>query len=240
MTDKREKGMDLLARGDFSAALTIFNDLFNSGERDWILMHMIGTCFRYTNRYEEATRFFEESLKTLPENEPAENKYNVYLSLGIIYQLCEDYEGSVLALKRGIEIYPHWLLFNSLGLTYFHMGEELKCLNSYLKARDSILDYAYSLGGLTEDDYTKQLDKKYGGKGLILNYDKSFLFLKSTTCFSTICNNIGSSYIRLGSLENAEKALNEAIENIPEGFDYPLPQEGLDLIKELKEKQRHE
>lgn len=237
MTDKREKGMELLAGRDFSAALAIFTDLFKSGENDWLLTHMIGTCLRYTERYEDAKRFFELSLQALPENQSAENKYSVYLSLGIAYQLCEEYEKSVRTLETGIAIYPHWLLFNSLGMTYSYMGEELKSLEleSYLKARESILSFAASLDEPIRNDFVKELDKKFGGKGVMLNIDKSYSMLKSTPDFCTILNNIGGSYIRLGDLESAENALNEAIEYTPEGFDYPLPQEGLDLIKELKE-----
>ena len=46
-------------------------------------------------------------------------------------------------------------------------------------------------------------------------------------------NNIGGALIEIGNLEQAEEALQESIEFIPEGFDYPPPQQGLDLIKSI-------
>ena len=73
-----------------------------------------------------------------------------------------------------------------------------------------------------------------GTEALQFDPHQTYINLKSSPEYCTVLNNIGGVYLEAGDLESAEKAFKESIEFIPEGFDYPPPKEGLDLIKNRK------
>ena len=162
----------------------------------------------------------------MQDSEPCEMEGPIYLALGVAYQNSREYEEAIFFLNAGIKKCPdYWLLHNSLGLTYKILGEPQKAINSYRVAQELIVDSATS---------NETLITKDGKKNLVVDSPAAvWSRLKSSPDYCTVMNNIGGALIEIGNLEQAEEALQESIEFIPEGFDYPPPQQGLDLIKSI-------
>ena len=73
-----------------------------------------------------------------------------------------------------------------------------------------------------------------GSKALVADPHQTYLKLKSSPDYCMVLNNIGGTYLAAGDLKSAEKAFKESIEFIPEGFNYPNPKHGLDLVEQKK------
>ncbi len=63
--------------------------------------------------------------------------------------------------------------------------------------------------------------------------DKSHQKLKSTPHYTIMSNNLGICLVELGDIEGAKNAYREAIEFMPEGYDYPFPAINLSELENL-------
>ena len=163
----REIANQKMQNGNFKEALTLFEQLINSGENDSSLFYMIGQCYRFLHNYKLAVKYLKiafEKDKTIP---------SFQLALGIAYQLNENFDESIETLKQLILNNQEWedldLAFNSLALT-------LKKVGLYERA---LKNYEQSL------------------KFFIMNITKSLLNIKDNPIinFSPTTNNLWTQYL---------------------------------------------
>lgn len=125
----REIANQKMKNGNFKEALTLFEQLINSGENDSGLFYMIGQCYRFLNNYNLAVKYLKiafEKDKTIPSYQ---------FALGIAYQLNENFDESIETLKQLILNNQEWqdldLAFNSLALSLKKVGLYERALKNY-------------------------------------------------------------------------------------------------------------
>ena len=121
MNAPRDLAFDLIKQQKFSEALELLPSLIESNPDDSNLQFLMGQCFRFTNKIPEAINCFIKATNLSP-NAP-EN----FLALGIAYQLNENFEQAIDALKKAIDLvkeenlprYPNlqWYL-DTVGLDF--------------------------------------------------------------------------------------------------------------------------
>ena len=231
--DKRERdeAINLMESAKYSAAIPLFLDLIESDSEDCTIHYMVGQCYKFNGQLPEAIESLKKAQGLMKDSATPKMEASIYLALGIAYQNSKEFEKAVTSLETGISECPKtWKLHNSLGLTFKIMNEPRKALVNYEIAQQLIVEAASS----EAEAYETRILIKDGSKTLLVDMEKFRITLKSSPNYCTILNNIGGVYIYIGDLESAENALKESIEFIPDGFDYPPPQEGLDLIKSMK------
>jgi len=117
--------------GDLPGALALFQEAADKDPNDWIAWYWIGQCNRYFERFDKAIHFLEKACNLHPDDK-SEQLAPVLLALGIAYQLAEEYEKSVEALTKSIELDQRYdPAYNSLGLTYLKMGNADSALEAF-------------------------------------------------------------------------------------------------------------
>jgi tetratricopeptide (TPR) repeat protein len=231
MGDKREEAIGFMQNSQYDLAIPLFIDLLESDSADYSIHYMIGQCYKFNGQLTEALKSLIKSEELVSEelvnDETLDRmKEGIYLALGIAYQENDEFDKAVATLKKGTENNPQdWKLHNSLGLTYKYLGNFKESLFSYIRAQEMIVKKANHSEIRTLED---------GSKTLVADLHQTYLNLKSSSSYCMVLNNIGGTYLAAGDLKSAEKAFNESIEFIPEGFNYPNPKHGLDLVEQKK------
>ena len=227
MKDKRKQAMDLMDISKFDLAIPLFLDVVKTNPIDFSAFYMLGQCYKFNGQLTEAIESLEKSEQIMNEvGTDNDMKGSIYLALGIAYQNFQEFKKAIVALQKGIEYNSKSLgLHNSLGLTYKIIKNYKESLLSYYKAREIIIGNA---------SYAKKIKLEDGGESLHADLEKTYFKLKSSPEYSTVMNNIGMVYLEAGDLNSAEKAFNESVKFIPEGYNYTQPIEALDYIKQNK------
>lgn len=114
----RDRAIDLMESGNYQAALESFELLIAGGDRDWLLLYMAGQCARFTNNIPLALSYLKHAAK-LNQAEP-----QLFLALGIAYQLCGQLRESEDVLRKALELDTGMgSAYNSLGITQKKMGK---------------------------------------------------------------------------------------------------------------------
>ena len=226
MKDKRDEAMVLMQNSQFDSAIPLFLDLVESDPGDYSTHYMLGQCYKFNGQLPESVESLVKSEQLMKDSTPDEMRGSIYLALGIAYQNTKEFDKAIATLQKGIEKNSQdWNLHNSLGLTYKIINNLRESLLSYFKAQEIIVE---------EAGYSEIQKLKDGSKTLHLDLHQTYLELKSSPKYCTVLNNIGGVYLAAGDLESAEKAFKQSIEFIPEGYNYPPPKHGMDLIKSKK------
>ena len=122
----RDRAIKLIQEGRYNEALPLFRQVFESDTSDWNAIYLAGQCYRWLNNFDGAIDCLREAARINPNESP------VWLALGITYQLNEDWDRSIEALKKAIQIDSDYVLaFNSLAMTQKRMGELEKAIHNY-------------------------------------------------------------------------------------------------------------
>jgi len=227
MPDQREIAIDLMQQQRFAEAIPVFISQIEAHPDDWSLYYMAGQCFRFTENLPGAMHALQRAADLKPD------EAQVFLALGIVQQLAEDYKASVAALEHAIQLAPTlFYAYNSLGLTYRKLGAFNKALEWYSRAAEGVVD-AISDEVFKDRENCFQEELVDGEKTLtVLPYamKRTHELLRSDPMYATLKNNMGVCLVELGDTESAEKQFREAIEFIPDGYDYPDPYVNLESI----------
>ena len=227
MKDKRDEAIGLMQNSQFDLAIPLFLDLLESDPEDYSIHYMLGQCYKFNGQLPQSLESLIKSEQLMKDSTPDDMRGSIYLALGIAYQNTEEFDKAIATLQKGIEKNPQdWKLHNSLGLTYKIVNNLRESFLSYFRAQEIIVKEA------THSEIRKLED---GSETLHFDPHQTYLALKSSPEYCTVLNNIGGVYLVAGDLENAEKAFKESIEFIPEGFNYPNPKQGMDLINSKKD-----
>jgi tetratricopeptide (TPR) repeat protein len=87
---------------------------------------MLAQSFEQAGDYDKAIMLFEEIYDLQPQN------YQVFESLNRVYVQSKKYDSSVRIIEQRIKINPQDInLFGMLGTTYYLMGDEKKCYDTW-------------------------------------------------------------------------------------------------------------
>jgi tetratricopeptide (TPR) repeat protein len=118
MSYASNNALQILNSGDVQRGLELAIDAVDQTPNDWHCHYAVGIGLRHLKRYPEACNAYENALK-FDHNQPP-----VLLALAIARQLNEQFDESVVAAKRAIEIDPdYYLAYNTLGMTRKLQGE---------------------------------------------------------------------------------------------------------------------
>ncbi len=124
----RDKAYGLIKEHNYAEAVLLLLQLHEEGAADQNIYHLIGYCYRYLDNYPLAIHYQQIAVEKDP------NCPNL-LALGIAYQLNKQYDLSIEALERSIEIdYDYLLAYNSLAMTYKRMGKYQIAVDIYERA----------------------------------------------------------------------------------------------------------
>ncbi len=113
-------------KGDFETAQKLYNEVVEKAKTDSLLgkemtgkaLAAIGECFLRQNNYEEAKKFFEQSLEAFPDDEIL--AYNV----GEIYFANARYKEALQYYDLAAKIKPNWPdPYLKMGYVYINLGE---------------------------------------------------------------------------------------------------------------------
>ena len=117
---------ELISTKRYSEALERLSQLIAHTPTDWEAHYWAGQCCRYLNDLSKAISYLSKAL------ELNHGDQHIYLSLGIAYQLKEQWLDSKNALRQALEIDPDYVLaYNSIALTQKKSGEVEKAELNY-------------------------------------------------------------------------------------------------------------
>ena len=122
----RDKAIQLVQEGKFNEALVLFRSVIEEDPTDWNAVYLAGQCCRYMGNYDKAIDY----LRRATELNSIEK--SVWLALAIAYQLNENWDNAIKAIKRAFEIDPDYVpAFNTLAMTQKRMGQLEKADHNY-------------------------------------------------------------------------------------------------------------
>jgi tetratricopeptide (TPR) repeat protein len=122
----RERAINLFQEGQYNDALSLFRSVIKADPDDWNSIHLAGQCCRFLNDIDGAIKYHQQATSINPNEAP------MWLALGIAYQLRENWDDAIGALREALEIDPDYVpAFNSLALTQKKMGELEKAAHNY-------------------------------------------------------------------------------------------------------------
>ena len=171
-----------------------------------------------------------ERLRTASELMPHES--SIWTSLGVAYQMSEQFAEAIEALEKAVAISPEAFdCRNSLGLTYNKMGEFGKAIRWYETAAEVLVDSASHAA--EEHGFLRTYISEDGSKTLHAESDfMSFVgeWLINDGRYCVAMNNVGGVYLENGDREKAKDAFIESIQMTPPDTDYRAPFEGLRIL----------
>ena len=188
---------------------------------------MAGQCSRFMNSFPEAIQHLTRAASLNPV-EP-----QIFLALGIALQLAEDYELAIEKLEQAVRLDPQlFSAYNSIGLTFRKIGKFREALEWYTKAADGIISTVSKEVHKERDKCFRDevIDGKKTRVVLPYVFEKTHEILCSDPVYATIKKNIGVCLIELGDIVSAREQLQESIEFIPDGYNYPDPFKNLEKI----------
>jgi tetratricopeptide (TPR) repeat protein len=224
-----EKVKRHISQGKFHKALQILMEELDYNQNDWNINSLIGFCYRATNNYSEAEKYYLAAIKLNPKD------YSSFLGLGIIYQLKKEFSKAISTLKEAINLDPTKIeAINSLGYTYNKMGDINNALVEYNCALETLNNSAFN--------YLKSNNPEFIGEskdGEIFDVNPKYFgemnkLLKSNILCATLLSNIGNCFLELGELEKAKEYFMESTAFTPADVNYDQPLIGLQHIKNLE------
>lgn len=198
MPDQRDTAIQLMKHGKFAEALPILLNLLKSIQDNWMLYNMAGQCFRFTNNIPDAIKYLTKAVSLNSENASS------FLSLGIAFQLAEEYESALVNLKRAAVLDPLLLeAYNSIGLTYCKIGRFNEALEWYSKALEGIIEKAYIEAVKNKDKCFAEVTVE-GSKGrIVLPYlfEKMDEIQRLDPMFAVVTKSIMACKAELGILD---------------------------------------
>ena len=110
----------------YSEALERLSQLIALNPSDWEAHYLAGQCCRFLNDFSTAITYLSKASALNP------GAQQIYLALGIAYQLKEQWLDSKNSLRQALELDPDYVLaYNSLALTQKKSGELEKAELNY-------------------------------------------------------------------------------------------------------------
>jgi len=117
---------ELISANRYSEALERLTQLISLNPSDWEAHLWAGQCCRYLNDFSTAINYLSKAA------EFNHGEKSIYLSLGIAYQLKEQWLDSKNALRQALELDPDYVLaYNSIAFTQKKSGELEKAELNY-------------------------------------------------------------------------------------------------------------
>jgi tetratricopeptide (TPR) repeat protein len=121
-----EEAIDLMKDSRFEEALSLFRQDIEKNPKTWSTWYMAGQCSRFLNDIQGAIQYLSGATQ-LSDNEPT-----VFSALGIAYQLDRQWDNSISAFRRAIELDEDYVnAYNSLALTQKQSGQLELALHNY-------------------------------------------------------------------------------------------------------------
>jgi len=232
MPEQRDIAVELMRQKKYSEALPLFERLIETSPNDWSLFYMAGQCSRFSNHLPESVRYLDKAASLNPD-EP-----QVFLALGIARQLTNNFGLAIEALEQAIRLDPHLVsAYNSIGLTYRKMGDFREALEWYSRASKMVVSIASKIANDEKGKFFREETINGNKEVLILPHllEKTHEILRSEETYATLKNNIGVCLIELGQIDAAREQFKEAIEFIPEGYEFHEPHRNLESIVSKKD-----
>lgn len=223
-TQAQEQIIKLLSGRDYHRALDMIREQLRLAPDDWYANYLAGVCFRFLGSVDLAITH----LTTAANARPAEA--SVLLALGIAYQLAGNLEQSISALRRAVRADEDLIeAYNSLGLTYRKLNRPGDALEWYERGTDRLMKVVSNK--VHEDPAKCYRDEIIDGKKtrtlLPYVFAKTQELLKSNLLYAALRNNAGVCLVDVGNIESARVCFEDALEFIPDGYDYPDPARNL-------------
>lgn len=174
-------------------------------EKDPQYQYNLGLFYLNNNNIDEAIKCFNKSLSLNPKNHLAWN------ALGLAQSMKANFENSIRAFEKALEVNPQFSeAHNNLGTIYFELGQYEKAEAEYRKA---LLDPTYPSRELPYYNLARlyfvqdRLDEAYD------NIQKS---IQAKNRFAMAHNLRGMILEKLGELEEAVVAFEQAVKIVPE------------------------
>jgi len=227
MNADRDTAIGLMEQKRYSEALPRFLRLIEKHPEDWSLYYMTGQCYRFMNDLGQAVRYLHKA-SSMNNVSPY-----LYLALGIAFQLSEDYDSAIQALKQAVQLNPSLVAAcNSIGLTYKLMGRLHEALEWYSRAAEQV--YQAASNEVHRDPEKCYRDEVIDGKSTLTVlphvFTKMFELLRADPTYAIVKNNMGLCLLELGEIETAREQFQEAIDCTPPGYNYPDPIAHLESI----------
>lgn len=217
----------LMSAGEHFRATNVIKPLIEERPNDPYLYYLMGIVWHDAEMPHIAVQWFSNALNFKPNNTP------VLLALGISQQGAEQFEEAIETLKGVIQLnrdIPE--SYNSLGMTYKKMGRLSEAVRSY----DEGLQCLTRLASAEAKRIDPSVNSHIVGSDVFVSpqlFEKSREILKSTPHYTITSNNLGICLAELGDIEGAKNAYREAIEFMPNGYDYPFPAINLRELENL-------
>lgn len=117
---KEGKGLALLAKGDFNAPATLFEQVMAADPARWKTLNALGVLFTTRNMHSEAQQYFQEALKFSPANPSVLN--NIGLSQALEHRYTDAFQNLILASGFAAEERQRRRIDLNLALVYGASG----------------------------------------------------------------------------------------------------------------------
>jgi len=148
------KARELIRARNFEEAIEVLQESIGCDETQWNVWELLGQCFRFTSKYDDAIQCLTISTNLNPGNKSA------FLSLGIAYQMAEKYQESLSALRHANELDRDYVLaYNSAAMTLKLMGNFDKSILVYEQALLSLSrEFCFNAKNERDGDIVPRLD----------------------------------------------------------------------------------
>lgn len=210
-------GRTEMLKGNYSGALSAFSKA--SELKPDSLPALIGEAqaFRYDGKLDAAIKKINAAIVIAPED------INVLKELALIYDLMGKENLSAPLYLEIVNMAPDEATsHNNLGLNYMVRGEYEQAINSFMQA-------------LALDRNNSRIKNNLASAYLLSgDQENAISIFKGTVGEAEAYNNIGYLYMTQGRFDEAEQALNKALQINPRY--YVRAQENLDLLHEMRRK----
>jgi len=215
----------------FTTCASTQSNLDKAREKDPQYQYNLGLFYLNNNNVDEAIKYFNKSLALNPKNFLAWN------ALGLAQSMKGNFELSIQAFQKALEANPQFTeAYNNLGTIYFELKQYDKAEAEYRKA---LLDPNYNSKELPYYNLARlyfvqnRLDEAY-------EYIQKAVQTKNR--FAMAHNLRGLILEKIGNLDEAEAAFEQAVKIVPEDptFLYDLAKAQFDNGEYLKAKENFE
>lgn len=126
MESLNEQAHDLMKRRRYDEAIPILRQSINNDKSQWNDWELLGQCYRFIGETDRAIHCLNISTEINPKNKSA------FLALGIAFQIDQQFEASLSALRKANELDRDYVLaYNSAAMTLKLMGKIEKSIDIY-------------------------------------------------------------------------------------------------------------
>lgn len=120
-----KKANNLVALQDYSGAELLLKSLALETPNNYQLLLDLGDVLRIRNKQEEAIKYYEYAIKSIPEIDA--KHWVLYYALGISYERSNNWKKAEQNLQTAIELSQnHYLVLNYLGYSWLKRGENVE------------------------------------------------------------------------------------------------------------------